>query len=99
MACGDCDAVYVGETGRQVKDRTQEHQKDIEMDRLLSKVAEHVKDTGHSFNFPGVSILESCASKPVRKQLESIHTYLQPNSINRSLILNNQYFSVFTKDN
>ena len=83
--CSDCDAVYVGETGRQVKDRMREHQRDIVTQKRVSKVYNHVSDTGHDFDFDNVKVLDNCSHYKVRLHLESIHTHLQPNPINRSL--------------
>ena len=63
LDCNECDAVYVGETGRQVKDRMREHQNDIVKGKQVSKVYNHVNETGHSFNFDNVSVLDHCQSK------------------------------------
>ena len=95
IECGDCEAKYVGETGRQVKDRMAEHQRDILIKKSASKVYEHVRETGHSFNFDQVSVLDNCSHKKTRLHLECIHTYKEPNSINRSLILNSTYRPIF----
>ena len=38
LDCKDCDAKYVGETGRQVQDRMAEHKRDIEKKKPASKV-------------------------------------------------------------
>ena len=89
--CADCDAKYVGETGRQVRDRMTEHKRDISNKKNASKVYEHVNRTGHSFKFDDVSILDSCANKKTRLHLESVHTFIHSKSINRSLILNSTY--------
>ena len=91
LDCKDCDAKYVGETGRQVQDRMNEHQRDIVNKKRVSKVYEHVSRTGHNFDFDQVSVLDSSNRKKVRLHLESIHSHLQPNSINRSLNLNSAY--------
>ena len=91
LDCKDCDARYVGETGRQVQDRMIEHQRDIAIRKKVSKVYEHVSSTGHNFDFDQVSILDSSNHKKIRLHLESIHSHLQPNSINRSLNLDNTY--------
>ena len=97
--CGDCNAKYVGETGRQVKDRMTEHQRDIANKKKASKVYEHVSRTGHNFKFDNVSVLDNCSNKKTRLHLESIHTYQQNNSINRSLILNSAYQPLFESKN
>ena len=98
LDCNECDAVYVGETGRQVKDRMREHQNDIVKAKQVSKVYNHVNETGHSFNFDNVTVLDNCQSVKVRLQLECIHTELQSNSINRSLNMNSIYHSVINRN-
>ena len=94
LCCNNCDAVYVGETGRQVQDRMQEHMKDVENKKINSNVSMHVQTTGHSFDFQNVAVLDSCTSTKVRKHLESVHTNLQSNPINRSITLNENYVGV-----
>ena len=95
LPCGDCNACYVGETGRQVDDRMVEHQRDINNQKVNSKVFEHVNSTGHCFDFANVSILDQCNHKKVRLHLESVHTHIQSNSINRSLTIDNAYRPLF----
>ena len=97
--CGDCNAKYVGEQGRQVQDRMTEHQRDITNKKRASKVYEHVNQTSHHFKFDDVSILDNCSNKKTRLHLESIHTYKQNNSINRSLTLNSAYHPLFETRN
>ena len=76
-----------------------EHQRDITNKKKVSKVYEHVSRTGHSFNFDNVSVLDNCSNRKTRLHLESIHTYKQTNSINRSLILNSTYQPLFKSEN
>ena len=94
--CENCDARYVGETGRQVRDRMAEHEKDIQMKKPASKVSEHVQQTGHRFKFNEVSILDNSNHRKTRLHLESIHTFKDTNAINRSLILNSTYQPLFS---
>ena len=91
LDCKNCDAKYVGETGRQLQERMNEHQRDIVKKKKTSKVYEHVSKTKHAFDFDNVSVLDNCSHKKVRLQLESVHSYIQSNSINRSLTLNSAY--------
>ena len=95
LDCCDCDGVYVGETGRQVKDRMREHQRDIVSQKCISKVYNHVNETGHTFDFDNVRVLDNCSHSKVRLHLESMHTHMQSNPINRSLTLNNIYHPLF----
>ena len=99
LDCADCNAKYVGETGRQVRDRMTEHKRDISNKKPASKVYEHVSRTGHSFKFEEVSVLDSCSNRKTRLHLESIHTYKEEDSINRSLVLNSAYQPLFQTRN
>ena len=89
LDCNECDAAYVGETGRK---------NDIVNGKQVSKVYNHVNETGHSFNFDNVSVLDYCQSVKVRLQLECVHTELQSNSMNRSLNMNSFYLSVINRN-
>ena len=91
LSCKEGDAIYVGETGRQVSHRMAEHQRDIRLKKPLSKVFEHVRSTGHEFDFEGLKILDKSSNVGVRKQLESIHSSLQGQTINRRLNINSTY--------
>ena len=94
LDCNDCSAIYVGETGRQVKDRMKEHQADIIKKKPVSKVYMHTANAGHGFDFDNVKVLDSCSNLRTRRQLESVHTHLQSNSINRAIDLNSSYFPI-----
>ncbi|UYV71235.1 hypothetical protein LAZ67_8002334 [Cordylochernes scorpioides] len=50
IKCNDCDSVYVGETGRYIKDRIQEHDRNIRHNDPKSLIVQHISQTGHSFN-------------------------------------------------
>lgn len=54
--CLDCDNKYIGETGRQLEQRISEHKKLVtttteSQNTKNSKIREHVKNSGHSFDF------------------------------------------------
>ena len=91
LACQDCSATYVGETGRFVKDRMREHQNDVIKGKRLTKVYGHVNQTGHTFDFDNIKVYDSSSSVKTRLQLESIYTCLEPNPINRSVTLPSAY--------
>jgi hypothetical protein len=97
LSCQDCSACYVGETGRSWKERNREHMKDIEKKNVRSNVYHHVRDTGHSFDHEGAKILdrEECTKK--RKQLESVYTLINHDSINRACDLNEMYHPIIQK--
>ena len=98
LSCKECDSVYIGETGRQLKERVQEHRRDVEKRKPLSKVFSHVNDTGHTFDFDDVSILDSCGSAKIRKQLEGVYTVMNSNSLNRAINLNHLYHPIINQN-
>lgn len=54
IKCDECEAMYIGETGRQIKTRVQEHVKDIR----CSNFGKHLHETGHRFsNWENVKLL------------------------------------------
>ena len=58
LTCLECDKVlYVGETGRQLKERIQEHIRDIRLSRD-KLVATHFKSSNYSINNVQVSVIE-----------------------------------------
>ena len=91
LDCRECDNCYVRETGRLLKERKEEHKKDIQKRNPLSNVYHHVRDTGHAFNFEDVKIVGKEQEKFKRKYLESVHTAMNAKSINRSHELNQMY--------
>ena len=91
MKCKDCAVIYVGESGRQIRDRFREHKNDIVKKKQMSNVYAHVRDFGHSFDFDNAVVLDSCPDGRLRRQLESVHTYLQQNPINRAINFNSIY--------
>ena len=91
LKCQNCPKIYIGETGRQVRDRMYEHEADIRKKKPLSKVYAHTAATGHSFSFDNVSVLDTCQDSRVRRQLEGIYTHINQNSINRAIDFNPIY--------
>ena len=93
--CNDCEAVYVGETGRQLKVRVNEHKEDVRKQKMLSNVYMHSRDNNHSFDFNNVNVLDRHSNANSRKQLESIYTFKSELTINRAYDLNDIYSPLF----
>ena len=73
ISCGDCDAVYIGETGRQLKVRIKEHLDAVRKNRPeRSTFASHLLQSGHSVDRIEVSLLHIESSFRKRLTLESI---------------------------
>ena len=58
ISCQECNAVYVGQTGRKLEKRVKEHQ----VPGRNSKVYHHWKCTGHAIDYKGTQLLHNCES-------------------------------------
>jgi len=58
--CNDCNVCYIGQTGRNFKDRLNEHRRAIGKEDSRSVFANHLYSTGHSCNFHNFKILHKC---------------------------------------
>ncbi|KYN18349.1 hypothetical protein ALC57_09345 [Trachymyrmex cornetzi] len=83
ISCNDCDASYVGQTGRQLKTRISEHRNHIRhKSATRSVVTEHRLFNNHDFRWDDVKILDE---EPIyRKRLisEMVNIKKQTNSLN-----------------
>ena len=52
---------------------------------------QHAQTTGHLFDFVNVKVLDKETNMRVRKHLESVHTHLNSNALNRAVDLNEAY--------
>ena len=78
LTCTKCGkVVYVGETGRQLKDRVDEHLRDIRLNRD-KPVATHFNSNNHSIHNVQVSVLEK-----VHGQSKSLRLIRENDWINR----------------
>ncbi|UYV69536.1 hypothetical protein LAZ67_6003921 [Cordylochernes scorpioides] len=50
LKCNNCSSLYIGETGRHIKDRIDEHIRNIRNNDPRSLIAQHISNTGHTFN-------------------------------------------------
>ena len=57
--CKDCEKVYIGETGRQLNIRLNEHKKGARNidDNKISGLSYHIKNTGHNIDWKSTKIL------------------------------------------
>jgi len=72
--CNDCPKIYVGESGRDISVRAQEHLNDIRNQRITSGPYSHIQDNpSHSFSEDNISLIEEERSKFARKFKESLY--------------------------
>ena len=72
ISCGDCNAVYEGETERSVRTRKQEHVDAVKtFSTKKSVLSQHVMDFDHRINWDNVKILKSESHAYRRRVAES----------------------------
>nr|VZI43264.1 unnamed protein product [Spirometra erinaceieuropaei] len=72
--CNSCEANYMGETGKRLRTRVGEHMRAVRRMDPLSLVAEHGADSGHTFVFQHVKILDRGSDHIARETIEAWHT-------------------------
>ncbi len=80
--CLNCDASYVGETSQLLKNRINQHKRDVYYKKETTALCEHATQKGHCFNFDNVIIKEKESNMEKRKFLEMINIKREKNSIN-----------------
>ena len=88
LECQVCQEKYIGESGRSLLERIEEHQKSIDNRDSKSALSQHQETTGHIVsNTPlidNTQILEKEARDPHRKVLEAINIRLRGALLNRN---------------
>ena len=79
----ECDAFYIGETGRQLNTRIGEHKKSVRLEGISSAVGEHQMDTGHDIAWEDISVLSVESKDYPRKVREAIEIKSQQPLLNR----------------
>ena len=68
-----CNSHYIGELGRQLKTRLNEHKKSVHTGTLSSALSEHQLESGHSINWDSTKIIDRETEYFHRKIREAIH--------------------------
>ncbi|XP_062714721.1 uncharacterized protein LOC134291234 [Aedes albopictus] len=77
VPCGTEDGkVYVGQTGRMLKTRINEHQNNIRKKESKTGLTQHHRDEGHNFDFSNTEILERIDNQASRTIAEAFHIKL-----------------------
>jgi len=81
--CKDCDASYVGQTGRTLGTRINEHQNDIRKNTdKHSVITMHRLQHSHDFDWDNVDVLDSELFLCKRRISEMLHIQMQKNGLN-----------------
>jgi hypothetical protein len=78
IKCSTCGNLYIGETGRQLGTRIEEHKK-----IASSAIHEHIERTGHRIDWDNIKIIDKEQDTIKRKIKEAIHIKLKKPSLNR----------------
>ncbi|UYV78319.1 hypothetical protein LAZ67_16000957 [Cordylochernes scorpioides] len=96
LKCNNCSSLYIGETGRHIKDRIDEHIRNIRNNDPRSLIAQHISNTGHTFNtIEPRSHFSNIQHKYKRLVVEALLS-LKYNSINRHIDISELYNEIFT---
>ncbi|XP_044766764.1 uncharacterized protein LOC123322809 [Coccinella septempunctata] len=80
--CSTCEGAYIGQTGRRLNTRLEEHKRDTRLMRSTTGLARHTVDTGHIMNLNDVNILRKVNNHNKRLFLESAEINMCDNSVN-----------------
>lgn len=104
IPCNECHKTYIGQSGRYLKTRVKEHERDcinvinpLKKKNNLTALAEHCEKTGHLFNFNNVKVIGQQTNLKKRLLEEMINIKTHKNCLNkRSDIegLNTSYYNL-----
>lgn len=83
--CKNCKSSYVGQTGRQLRTRINEHKRSVKNNDATSALAEHAFHTGHTINIDKIKVLDCEHYKGRRLFSEMLHIYHTKNKMNRQM--------------
>ena len=72
ISCNNCEAIYIGQCGRCLKNRIKEHKKSISDGKRSTGFAEHCIDLGHELDDSNIKILRKCSKGPVMTAWENL---------------------------
>ena len=83
IQCSDCQATYIGETGRNLTTRPTEHKRATKKGDLNNNIAEHHLKTSHAIDCDSATCLTYSTDYYQRITLESWFTNLEQRALNR----------------
>ena len=94
----NCNARYIGETGRTVGIRMDEHRRSVSKKGERSQIYVHKRETqGHDFDIDNVKIIAKENNMKPRRFVEACFTKFTSNNINRSIDIPNCYNTILKK--
>ena len=71
IPCKSCSLCYIGETGRGIEKRLNEHKNDVRAHRLSNSIVVHIEERDHLPDWGKTEVLYKGADKKMRKTLEA----------------------------
>ena len=87
IPCSRCDASYIGETGRGINTRLQEHRRDVKAHRTSNSLVVHIDEHGHLPNWGETRILHTGSSKRVRRTIEAAYITTSKSTNHRDVFI------------
>lgn len=78
-----CNKSYVGQTKQYLKNRVQQHERDIRNKSLHTGISQHAVETGHVVKWDSIRILEKEENDEKRRFLEMAHIICGQNLLNK----------------
>ena len=102
IKCGTCKKIYVGETGRDLKQRIKEHKLDIRSGNDKNALFTHLRDSQHQIDFKNLQIIYPSTHSRKRRIIESaiINHYTEQNKClnqNKGFSPNNVLISTYVR--
>ena len=95
--CKNCSCSYIGETSKKVGDRLKEHKRNITNAYEQSQIFQHIRDSGHTFNFKEVQVIQQSKNVHTRRQLEAFYSETTDNTINRHVDVDRAILPIIKK--
>ena len=98
VPCGECNHVYIGETGRTLRKRLTEHRAAVKKCDQKNGIAVHAWKSGHQVEWESAKVKEVAPNLAHRRIVEALHIHRTPNTTNLDcgLTLDSIWFPLLT---
>ena len=82
VPCGECDHVYIGETGRTLRKRLTKHKAAVKKQDHKNCIAVYAWKSGHQVEWKSAKVKEVVPNLSHRRIAEALHIHQTPNTTN-----------------
>ena len=83
IPCSGCPSAYIGESGRGIEKRINEHRNDLKAHRTSNSLVRHLEICNNLPEWSKVEILHKGLKKKMRKTVEAAHINVKENNNDR----------------